>query len=207
MRVAILEDNATLLDNLRLVLGGEGGITVVGAFSSAEEALTNLKRTSPEIMLVDIGLPGISGIDFIKLAKAEDPMLEMLVYSSSDDWKTVSSAFNAGAMGYIIKGAKPRQLLEAITDLYEGGAPMSPRIARMIVTDYHDRIDGEEDVLSQREREILTGMDKGMTYRDIAKELLISPYTVRTHIRNIYEKLPATSKADALRKAKKSGLL
>ncbi len=207
MRLAILEDNVTLLDNLRVVLGGEGGITVVGAFSTAEDALANLKRTSPEIMLVDIGLPGISGIDFIKLAKAEDPNLEMLVYSAYDDWKTVSLAFSAGAMGYILKSAKPRQLVEAIMDLYEGGAPMSPRIARMIVTEFHAKIDSGADVLSQREREILGGMDKGMTYREIAKTLLVSPHTVRTHIRNIYEKLPATSKSEALRKAKKSGWL
>lgn len=207
MRLAIVEDSPTLLENLRLVLGGEGGISVVGAFDNAEDALSNLKRLSPEIMLVDIGLPGISGVEFIRLAKEKSPRLEMLVYSISQDWKTVSAAFDAGAMGYILKSAKPRQLVEAVHDLHEGGAPMSPRIARMLITAFYGRDNGNGCSLSRREKEILTGLDKGMTYREIAKELILSPYTVRTHIRNIYEKLPATSKSEAIRKAKKNGLL
>lgn len=207
MRLAILEDSPALLESLRLVLGGENGITIVGAFRSAEDALKKLKRIAPEIVLVNIGLPGMSGIDFIKLVKTANPRVEMLVYSISEDLKTVSSAFNAGAMGYILKGSKPRVLVEALMELYDGGAPMSPKIARMMISSFHDQRDGNEFILSHREKEILSGLDRGLTYRDIAKTLLISPLTVRTHIRNIYEKLPAKSKEEALRKAKKSRLL
>jgi len=207
MRLAILEDSLTLLENLKIVLDGEAGITVVGAFRSAEDALNKLKRLAPEIVLVDIGLPGMSGIDFIKRAKEKNPRIEMLVYSISEDLKTVSSAFHAGAAGYLIKGPKPRVLVEALMELYEGGAPMTPRIARMVISEFHANIGHCGDRLSQREQEILRCMDRGMMYRDIAKALLISPFTVRTHIRNIYQKLPAKSKTEALRQARKNGLL
>lgn len=206
MRLTIVQDSKALLESLKLVLGGEEEITVVGAYRSAEDALRNLKRSSPDVMLVGLGLPGMSGIELIKQARTEAPKLDVLVYSALDNLKTVYAAFSAGAMGYIIKGSKPRELVEALLALYDGGAPMSPKIARMMITEFHDRINGES-VLSQREMEVLAGMDRGLTYRNIAKNLLISPYTVRTHIRNIYEKLPAKSKEEALRKARKNGML
>jgi len=207
MRLAIIDDNTTLLQSLAAILGGEKDIAVVGAFRSAEDALKKMDRIAPEVVLVDTGLPGMSGIEFIRQAKARFPKIEMLVHSTADDLKTVTSAFHAGATGYLIKGSKPRALVEAIMELYNGGAPMSPKIARMMISAFHHKISGDGDVLSHREKEILSGMDKGMTYREIAETLLVSPHTVRTHIRNIYGKLPATCKSEALRKAKQSGML
>lgn len=207
MRLAIVEDNIAILENLKLVLGGEGDISVVGAYDNAEDALGNLKRVSPEIMLVDLGLPKMSGLELIRRAKTEMPKLDMLVYTVFDDWKNVFSALKAGAAGYILKGTKPRELVEAIAGLHEGGAPMSPRIARMVISELHDEREGRHYALTPREREILSGMDKRMTYKELAGMMGISPFTVRTHIRNIYEKLQAKSKEEALEKAKKSGVI
>lgn len=207
MRLAIVEDNLSLLENLKLILGGEGGITVVGAYDTAEDALRDLKRVSPEIMLADLGLPRMSGIELIRRAKTELPKLGILVYTVFDDWKNVFFALKAGATGYILKGTRPKELVEAITSLYEEGAPMSPKIARMVITEFHDEKESCSYALTAREKEILSGMDKRMTYKEIADKLCISPFTVRTHIRNIYEKLQAKSKGEALEKAKKGGVI
>ncbi len=207
MRLAIVEDNRSILESLRLVLGGEGNISVVGAFDNAEDALRDLQRVSPEIMLVDLGLPKMSGIELIRRAKTEMPKLDFLVYTVFDDWKNVFSALKAGATGYILKGTRPKELVEAVTSLHQGGAPMSPRIARMVITELHDEREDGHYALTSREKEILSGMDMRMTYKEIADKLCISPFTVRTHIRNIYEKLQAKSKGEALEKARKGGVI
>lgn len=207
MRLAIVEDNLALLENLKLILGGESDLSVVGAYDTAEGALRELGRVSPEVVLVDLGLPKMPGVEFIRRAKSELPKLEILVYTVFDDWKSVFTALKAGATGYILKGTKPRELVEAITSLHEGGAPMSPRIARMVITELHDEREDSHYALTSREKEILSGMDKHMTYRELADKLGVSPFTVRTHIRNIYEKLQAKSKGEALEKARKGGVI
>jgi two-component system NarL family response regulator len=207
MRLAIVEDNSAILENLRLVLGGENDITVVGAYDNAEDALKNLSRVSPEIMLVDLGLPRMSGVELIACAKIQAPTIELLVYTVFDDWKSVFPALKAGATGYVLKGTKPRELVEAITGLYMGGAPMSPKIARMVIREFQDAIADAASVLTTREKEILSGMDKHMTYKEIAVMMHISPHTVRTHIRNIYDKLQAKNREEALRKAKKDSAI
>ncbi len=205
MRLAILEDNLPLLDNLRLLLGGEPDITVIGAYGTAEEALKDLDHAGPEVMLVDLGLPDMPGMEFIRRAKDAMPSLDIIVYTIFDDWVTVFAAIKAGATGYILKGTTPRELVESIKSLHQGGAPMSPKIARMVISEFHNEVVEERHLLSAREREILAGMNRNMTYKEIAKTLKISPLTVRTHIKNIYEKLQAKSKQEALRKARKQG--
>ena len=207
MRLAILEDNLSLLDNLRLLLGGEPDITVIGAYGSAEEALVNLSNGKPEVMLVDLGLPDMPGIEFIRRAKEIMPSLDIMVYTVFDDWITVFAAIKAGATGYILKGTTPRELIDSIKGLHQGGAPMSPKIARMVISEYHNETPEEHQLLSPREREILSGMHQNMTYKEIAKKLTISPLTVRTHIKNIYEKLQAKSKMEALKKARRQGMV
>jgi two-component system NarL family response regulator len=205
MRLAIIEDNLPLLDNLKLLLGGENGITVVGAFGSAEDALKGLEAVSPELLLVDLGLPDMSGLEFIKRVKAAMPELDIMVYTVFDDWPNVFAAIKAGATGYILKGTSPRELIEAIRNLHQGGAPMSRRIARMVVSEFHGENKSEQTSLSVREREILNDMNKSFTYKEIAANLNISPHTVRTHIKNIYKKLQTKSKQDAISKGIKQG--
>jgi DNA-binding NarL/FixJ family response regulator len=207
MRLAIVEDNAAVLENLKILLGGEENITISGAFGSAEEALRDMESSAPEVMLVDLGLPGMSGIEFIRKAKERLPRVEVMVYTVFDDWPNVFAALKAGAAAYILKGTKPKDLVAAVTDLSEGGSPMSPKIARMVITDFHSDTENCTYALTQREKEILSGMDKRMTYKELADKMGISPFTVRTHIRNIYEKLQAKNKRDALHKARRGGVI
>lgn len=206
MRIVIIEDDALLREHLRLLLGGESTIEVVGAFGSAEDALPTLKEISPDVMLVDIGLPGMSGIEFIRRAKSLLPDAEIMAFTVFEDRDTVFSALKAGATGYILKGTTPRELVEALHGLYEGGSPMSPKIARAIIMDFQEMGD-EQYVLTPREKEILSAVEKGLSYKEIAEKLNVSPHTVHTHIKNIYEKLHAKSRSEAILKAKRRGII
>jgi DNA-binding NarL/FixJ family response regulator len=207
MRLAIVDDNGAVLENLKILLGGEENITITGAFASAEEALAMLESAAPDVMLVDLGLPGMSGIEFIRKLKELLLHVEVMVYTVFDDWPNVFAALKAGAAAYILKGTKPKDLVDAVTDLAGGGSPMSPRIARMVITDFQGNQENSAYALTQREKEILAGMEKGMTYKELADKLVISPFTVRTHIRNIYEKLQAKNKQEALLKARRGGVI
>src|SRR6185369_11886767 len=207
MQIAIVEDNRLLLENLRLLLDGETGISVVGAFLSGEEALSELAACSPDVMLVDLDLPGISGIELIKRVKAKSPALDIMAYTIFEDRETVFSAIKAGASGYILKGSTPRELIESLNSLYRGGAPMSPKIARKVIQEFQDETVSESSLLSHREKEIVRGIEQGLTYKNIAEKFFISPHTVHTHIKNIYEKLQAKDRPEAISKARRKGLI
>jgi two-component system NarL family response regulator len=204
----IVEDNQLLLENLKLLLDGETGIDVVGAFASAEEAIIGIKNCSPDIMLTDLVLPGMSGIELIKLTKALVPGLDIMVFTISEDRETVFSAIKAGACGYIIKGSTPRELVESLNSLFQGGAPMTPRIARKLITEFHEEtVVPEQELLSQREKEIVRSIEQGLSYKEISDKLFISPHTVHTHIKNIYEKLQAKDRNEAISKARRKGII
>ena len=189
MRIAIVEDERNLLDSLCIILGGEPGITVVGAYASAEEAIAQYKDALPDITIIDLNLPGMSGIEFIKLAKADMPDIDILVHTAFNDMKHLFPAIKAGAAGYILKGCRPAELVAAIYDLYNGGAPMSPTVARAIVSAFQCECQKGFGTLTKRECEILKGVDTGLTSKELANKLSLSQHTVRTHIKNIYEKL------------------
>ena len=207
MRLVIVEDDPLLLENLTLLLRGEEGITVAGAYRTAEDALKHLKSADPEVMLTDIGLPGMSGVDLIKLAKLEMKELEIMAHTVFEDRENVFSAIKAGASGYILKGSSPRELIESIHAMYKGGAPMSPKIARKIIHEFQDDAAGEDFLLTQRETEIVKRVEEGLTYKEIGERLSISTHTVHTHIKNIYEKLQAKDRSDAIIKARKRGII
>ncbi len=207
MRIAIVEDNPVLLQNLEILLRGEPGIEVSGVYGTAEDALTGIGDSSPEVMLVDLGLPGMSGIELIDKVKKTSPQLDIMAYTVFDDKETIFSAIKAGASGYILKGSTPRELIESIFDLYKGGAPMSPKIARAVVREFQMENSTEEFSLSTREKQILGSLEKGLTYKEISGAFDISPHTVHTHIKNIYEKLQAKNRQDAFLKARKQGIL
>lgn len=209
MRLIIVEDDKILLQSLKVLLSGEPGIEVAGVYKTAEEALTALEEDTAaiEIMLVDLGLPEMSGVDLIMKARALRPEMDILVHTISEERMSVFSAMKAGATGYILKGSTPRELVEAIFDLYKGGAPMSPKIARMVINELHINGSQEQDILSKREKIILFNLEKGLTYKEIAELLNISPHTVHTHIKNIYEKLQTRDRQEALRKAARMGIL
>ncbi len=207
MRLVIVEDDPILLESLKLLLSGESGITVVGAFSNAEDALRSLKKISPEVMLADLGLPGMSGIELIKKAKEETPDLEIMAHTVFEDRENVFAAIKAGASGYILKGSSPREIVEAIHEINKGGAPMSPKIARKVIHEFQDDSVEDQYVLSQRERDIVKCIEQGLTYKEISLRLAISSHTVHTHIKNIYEKLQAKDRGEALIKARKTGII
>ena len=207
MKVSIVEDDVLLRQNLNLLLSGETGISVVSVFASAEEALAGIKRARPEILLADIGLPGMSGIELIRELKDQMPDLEIMAHTVFDDRETVFSAIKAGASGYILKGGTPRELIDALHTLAKGGAPMSPKIARKVIREFQDEGADEQYLLSHRETEIVREVENGLTYKDIALKLSISPHTVHTHIKNIYEKLQAKNRHDAISKARKKGII
>ncbi len=207
MRLIIVEDDPILLESLKLILGGEAGITVAGAFGSAEDALRALKKSSPEVMLTDLGLPGMSGIELIKKAKDEMPSLEIMTHTVFEDRENVFAAIKAGASGYILKGSSPREIVEAIHEIHKGGAPMSPKIARKVIHEFQDENGEDQYILSQRERDIVKCIEQGLTYKEISLRLKISSHTVHTHIKNIYEKLQAKDRGEALVKARKTGII
>jgi two-component system NarL family response regulator len=196
-----------LRENLALLIGGEPDLDVCCHFGTAEEALPAVLEDKPDIILVDLGLPGISGIEFIRQVKEWHQDLDILVYTAFDARNTVFSAIKAGATGYILKGATPRELIESIHNLARGGAPMSPKIARAVIGEFQNVRHDEQYLLTPREREIIQGLEKGLTYNQLGNELSISPHTIHSHIKKIYEKLHAKSRKEALSKARRKGII
>ena len=207
MRLVIVEDNASIRENLVVLLNGEKDIDVCANFGTAEEALPYLLANKPDVLLADIGLPGMSGIDLIKEVKAKHKDIEIMVHTVFDTRDTVFSAIKAGATGYMLKTATPRELVESLENLSRGGAPMSPKIARAVVAEFQDEGINEQYLLTPREREILLKLEEGLIYKEIANELAVSYHTIHSHIKNIYEKLHAKSRKDALIAARKKGVI
>ncbi len=207
MRLLIVEDDQLLLQNLAFLLGAEKGVELTGAVTTAEEALLRLKEEPPDMILLDMELPGMHGIDFIRKAKSLQPEVEILVHTVYEDRKTVFSAIKAGASGYVIKGITPRELLEALHEQYSGGVPMSPKIARAVIREFQSNASEEDFLLTHREIEILKYIRDGFTYKDISRRCGISRNTVHTHIKKIYQKLHAKNRKDALIKARRKGII
>lgn len=207
IRLAIVEDNTPLRESLVLLLGGEPAIEVVADFGTAEEALEALGEEPTDAVLIDIGLPGMTGIDLIKRLKGLHPSVQFMVHTIHEDRGNVFAAIKAGAEGYILKGATPRELVESILDLSKGGAPMSPKIARAVIREFQGSDPSQEYILTAREKEILRHLEEGLTYKVLAERLSVSHHTIHTHIKHIYEKLHAKGRNDALSKARVKGII
>lgn len=202
IRTAIVEDEYDIRDSLEKLLSLSEEIEIVGSYSNGEDAIAELEEVNPDVLLCDINLPGISGIEVIGRIKILLPKLQCMVLSSYDDPDYIFKALRAGATGYILKNTPTENLVVSILDIYNGGSPMSSQIARKVVTAFGAISQGVYcEELSRRENEILELLSKGFRYKEIASQFFISPDTVKTHIRNIYEKLQVNSRAEALRKA------
>jgi DNA-binding NarL/FixJ family response regulator len=198
IRVAIIEDEDEIRNGYSFLINRSPGVTCIG-FSSAEKALSAFKNERPEIVLMDVNLQGMNGIDCTKVIKATWPEILIMMFTAYENNENVFRALEAGANGYILKQATPQELLDAILELHNGGAPMSSAIARKVVSSFSKSIDGQKSFnLSEREEEVLALLSSGFRYKDIAERLFISISTVRSHIYNIYEKLHVNNRTEAL---------
>ncbi len=208
MRVFIVEDDRRLLESVSSLLDGEPAIQVSGEASTSEEALVALSDSESDILLTDLGLPDGSGVDLIRRAKRQLPSLEIMAFTVFEDRDTVFAALKAGASGYLLKGSSPRELIDALNNLAQGGAPMSPRIARAVVLEFREeRTTDPECSLTPRERDVLNGIDEGYSYKEIATQLGLSPNTVHGYVKSMYEKLHARGRREALIEARRRGFV
>ncbi|MDF7817612.1 response regulator transcription factor [Runella sp. MFBS21] len=203
-RITVIEDNEAVKDGLALIIGSQQRFQVVNTYTNCIDALKNLRRDMPDLVLIDLELPGMHGIEGIKRILRERPHTTLLVVSVHEDSKLVFEALCAGASGYLTKDTDHIRLLNAIDEVLSGGAPMSSKIASLVVKSFQRNLNSP---LSDRETDVLTLLSKGKTYHSIADELFISVETVKTHIRNIYQKLHVTNKTEALKKAVKDKLI
>lgn len=200
--VAIVEDDPRIRESLTVLLRGVDGFRCVGSHGSAEEALRALPAEKPDVVLMDINLPNMSGIDCVAQLKARLPDVQILMLTVYDDSDMIFRALTEGASGYIIKRTAADKLLEAIREAHTGGSPMSPHIARKVVQYFHQRgpAKHETEDLTDREREVLEHLAKGYLYKEIADALDIGVETVRRHLSNIYSKLHVHTRTEAVLK-------
>ncbi len=207
IRVTVFEDNKKFRQSLSVLIDGTPGFALSGAFADANNALENITRTEPDVVLMDIEMPGTSGIEALQQIKKAFPALNVLMQTVFEDDDKVFESICNGASGYILKNTAPARMLEAIVETYQGGAPMTPLIARKVLQLLQSAQqpapapDAENFHLTAREKEVLTHMVNGMSYKMIAAQCAISFETVRSHIRNIYEKLHVATMTEAVAKA------
>lgn len=208
IQVAIVEDQREIREGLSMLIGGTPGFHVTGAYPSMEAAIPAILAEPPRIALVDIGLPGMSGIDGIKVLKQKLSEIQFLILSSYDDDARVFAAMCAGACGYLLKKTPPSKLLEAISELENGGAPMSPQIARQVVSLFRNVAPpkGPEYRLTPKETEVLRLLIDGHSYKTAAYEMNLTIHAVSFHARHVYEKLHVHSKSEAVAKVLRNGL-
>jgi len=202
IRIAVVEDDKTVSDGLRMLLNGSPGYSCIAAFGSGEEALKEIPEILPDVVLMDINLPGINGIECILKLKEQDLPILYIMLTVFEDADPIFRSLSAGACGYLLKNTPPAKLLEAIRDVYQGGSPMSGEIARKVVQSFQRHTE-KPDIstgLTKWEEEILGLLSQGYFYKEIANSLSISTETVRTHIRNIYEKLQVRTRTEAILK-------
>jgi len=207
IKVALVDDNNDLREGLQIMMKEHNNeFECVGSFADAESAAKKIPEIKPDVVLMDINLPGMSGIDCLKQLKSKMPQLDVIMLTVFADDDTVFDSLCAGACGYITKNASPEKIMDAIRDVRDGGAPMSGRIARMVVSSF--KMDGEPAAqLTEREKEVLDQLCKGKSYKMVADALNITHDTVRHHIKNIYKKLEVHSVSEAILKTMKKKLI
>lgn len=198
-RVLIIEDDPEIRHSFNVIVNSSQNFVVVNTYSNCEGAIKHLASDKPEFVLMDIGLPGgMNGIQGTKIIKEKSPTTEIIMVSVYEDSELVFEALKSGASGYITKSANYQELLAALEEIVRGGAPMSTKIARMVIANFHVN---PNSPLTRRETEILSLIAEGKTYTQISEELFISKETSKTHIKNIYSKLQVKCKSEAIAKA------
>ena len=202
IKVSIVDDEAELRENIAGYVGTGKEFRCVSVYGSAEEALEHLPKDRPNVVLMDINLGGMSGIECVRRLKPLMPETQVVMLTVFEDTDKIFSALAAGASGYLLKRMAPAKLLEAIREVHEGGSPMSAPIARKVVQSMQAPLPQKNEIaeLSPREREVLDGLAEGQAYKQIADKLGVSIHTVRNYIRRIYEKLHVRSSGEAVAK-------
>lgn len=202
IKVAIAEDIDDIRNGLHLIINSTEGFVCDCICRNGNEAVEKIPAYSPDVVLMDINMPGINGVEVVRMLKPKLPSTQFMMCTVYEEDEHVFESLKAGATGYILKKTAPAKLLEAIQEIYKGGSPMSSTIARKVMVSFAERkVQQPVDALTEREKEILHQLSRGMQYKNIAADLSLSIETVRTHIRNIYEKLQVHNKGEAIKKA------
>lgn len=210
IKVVIFEDNRNLREGLIHLVQGTPGFECTGAFANCDRLQKNIEETLPDVVLMDIQMPGMSGIEGVKLIKEKFPEVKILMETIFDDNDNIFNSICNGAEGYILKNTPPAMILEAIREIHEGGAPMTPSIASKVLKMFKKSSSGQSKEsfdLTDREYEVLKHLVDGMSYKMIAETCFISIDTVSGHIKNIYKKLQVHSKSEAVAKAIKRNIV
>jgi DNA-binding NarL/FixJ family response regulator len=203
IRAAVIEDQRDIREGLTMLINGTAGYHCTGSYRSMEEALDKIKSDVPDVVLCDIGLPGMSGIDGIRILRERHPNLLLLMLTVYDDDERIFDALCAGACGYLLKRTSPARLLESLKEAVTGGAPMSPEVASRVIAlfrEIHPR-ERADYQLTPHETRLLKLLVEGYNYTTAAEELHVSYNTIKFHMRHVYEKLQVHSKSEAVAKA------
>jgi len=204
IKIAIFEDSKLLRESLQQLVDNAEGMYCSGAFPDANKLLRNVQAAEPDVVMMDINMPGISGIEAVQMIKEKYPEVRILMQTVFEENDKIFAAICAGASGYMLKKTAPQKMVEAIRETYSGGAPMTASVATKVLQMFRaqNKSEGSEFIdLSEREKEILALLVKGKSYKAVASECFISIDTVSTHVRHIYEKLHVHSKSEAVAKA------
>ncbi|MFZ4057836.1 MAG: response regulator [Ferruginibacter sp.] len=204
IKVAIFDDSSERLDSLKILINWSEGMECVGTFRDCNSVIEDVQTCLPDVILMDIDMPGINGIEAVEMVKKEFSEIAILMQTVFDDNDKVFASICAGASGYILKKSSPPQIVQAVKDVYEGGAAMSSSIARKVFEAFQQQRFFQSPAnfdLSEREKDILRLLIKGLTHKLIAQECFISVHTVNTHVKNIYDKLHVRSVSEAVAKA------
>ncbi len=205
IKISIVEDDQEIRESLAILIEGTDDFSCVSHYGSVELALEKIENDAPDVILMDINLPGLTGIEGVKLIKSKMPDCEIIMQTISEDDQDVFDSLCAGACGFLKKNTPPAKLLDAITEAVKGGAPMNMDIARLVVNSFKPE-QNKENPLTEREKEVLRNLCDGKSYKMIAGDLFVDINTVKFHIRNIYRKLEVNSKGEAIIKAIKEHL-
>ena len=202
IRVAIVEDDAWVRENLAREIGNSAGFECSGTYATAEAALAAIPLHPPEVTVLDINLPGIDGIECLRQLRTSCPKLQFLMLTAYEESEKIFQSLRAGASGYLLKRADTAEVIDAIRQVHEGGAPMSSTIARQVVRHFNQMGDGASELpgLSPREREVLELLARGAAYKEIAEHLALSIETIRMNVKHIYTKLHVHSRGEAVAK-------
>jgi len=202
IRTVIVDDKTDIRTNLEILLNSSDEIICVGTFPNYDVAVAEIPKIEPDVILMDINMPGKSGIECVKTLKPLLPKTQFIMLTMYDDSDSVFEALSVGATGFLLKRTPPAKILESVIEVFNGGSPMSMEIARMVVGSFKikSKKNNIQSKLTEREWEILEQLSKGMRYKEIAEELFISIETVRSHLRKIYEKLQVGSATEAVLK-------